>query len=113
MSISYKGILENVVTFKTETTLQEGDLVKISANDTVAKCTDGDLVDGIVVNVGDGIVSVQVRGFMTVKIASALTLGYTNIEASGSNVVETAETGGRPCTVINYSTTSGTAEILL
>lgn len=65
-----------------------GRAVKISANDTIALCVDGDAVFGKLVKVeADLVATVQVKGFTTLPggASATLTLGSTFIGALGAS----------------------------
>ena len=75
MSISYEGIGEWCATFVCGA-VSEGDIVKVSANGTVGKCTAGDGFCGVVRAVAhDG------------KACTAPAVGYAELMADGSGGV--------------------------
>lgn len=110
MKIDYKGIMQNVVTFKKTGTIAEGDFVKMSSNDTVAKCSDGDNFVGIAVNVNGDLAAVQITGFAEVEVAEAVGTGVKLLSVDDAGKLEITETG-RSCLVVNNNTTLGTAVI--
>ena len=79
MSISYEGIGEWCATFVCGA-VSEGDIVKVSANGTVGKCTAGDGFCGVVRAVAhDGkACTVQLGGLASVKYSgTAPAVGFT------------------------------------
>ena len=86
MSISYEGIGEWCATFVCGA-VSEGDIVKVSANGTVGKCTAGDGFCGVVRAVAhDGkACTVQLGGLASVKYSgTAPAVGYAELVADGS-----------------------------
>ena len=110
MKISYKGINEKVVTFLADGNIKCGDLVKVSSNNTVSVCVNGDIFDGIAVSSAGGLCSVQVAGCAEVKANAALSTGYMALAADSEGV--TANDAGRMCTVVNYDSNEGLATII-
>ena len=89
MSISYEGIGEWCATFVCGA-VSEGDIVKVSANGTVGKCTAGDGFCGVVRAVAhDGkACTVQLGGLASVKYSgTAPAVGYAELMADGSGGV--------------------------
>ena len=111
MKIDYKGIMENIVTFKESGTVNKGDFVKISDNDTVSKCAGGDSFDGIAVNVSNGIVAVKLSGFEKVDVASQPSFGRCSFCVNSDGKLESASTGGTSCLVVNYDAGSSQAVV--
>ena len=86
MSISYEGIGEWCATFVCGA-VSEGDIVKVSANGTVGKCTAGDGFCGVVRAVAhDGkACTVQLGGLASVKYSgTAPAVGYAELMADES-----------------------------
>lgn len=89
MSISYEGIGEWCATFVCGA-VSEGDIVKVSANGTVGKCTAGDGFCGVVRAVAhDGkACTVQLGGLASVKYSgTAPAVGFSELMADGSGGV--------------------------
>ncbi len=110
MKIDYRGIMEKLVTFKTTGTVAAGDFVKMSTNDTVAKCGDGDNFIGIAVNVRDSLAGVQLAGFAEVKTTGEIGVGTKLLSVDDAHKLEVSETG-RSCLVVRNNTTAGTSVI--
>ena len=64
MSVSTNGFGENVLTFKAASGVTAGVPVKISANDTVAVCSAGNIFCGVATEVSGGYAGVQLTGFV-------------------------------------------------
>ena len=89
MSISYEGIGEWCATFGCGA-VNEGDVVKVSASGTVAKCGEGDDFCGVVRAVAhDGkACTVQLGGLAKVKYSgTAPAAGYAALAADGKGGV--------------------------
>ena len=112
MSVSFRGIGENVVTFKTATAVA-GKPVTLSANDTVAKSADDDVFCGVCIKVEDGYAAVQLAGYVELPYTgdTAPTVGYCTLLADGTGIK--ADEDGRSILVINVDTTAKTAGIIL
>lgn len=81
--------------------------VKISANKTVSLCSANDLFDGIVIDVGEGVCTVQMKGFVTVSYSgSAPTAGRVKLEADGAGKVREDSDNGREYLVTDVDTTN-------
>lgn len=92
----FEGIGQWAATFACDG-VKEGELVKISANGTVAACADGDAFCGMVVSVGrdGGACAVALGGMVTASYTgTAPALGWSDLQADGSGGVKTAS-GGR------------------
>ena len=112
MSISFKGLGENVVTFKTYTAVV-GSPVTVIANDLVSKSNAGDTFCGVAASVADGYVAVQVGGFVELPYSgTAPTLGYNTVVANGNGGIKTNSTG-RNVLVVNVNQTKLTAWLTL
>jgi len=86
MSISYEGIGEWCATFVCGA-VSEGEIVKVSANGTVGKCTAGDGFCGVVRAVAhDGkACTVQLGGLASVKYSgTAPAVGFSELVADGT-----------------------------
>ena len=113
MSISFKGFNEQVITFRTESELEAGTLVKVSGSATVAAATSGEDFIGIVVCTHGDIAAVQVGGYVSLPYSgSAPTLGTASIAPADSKTV-TASDSGKTVTVVELDTENSTAGILL
>ena len=89
MSISYQGIGEWCATFGCGA-VSEGEIVKVSANGTVAKCTAGNGFCGVVRAIAhDGkACTVQLGGLAEVKYSgTAPAVGYAELVANGTGGV--------------------------
>ncbi len=113
MSISFKGINEQVVTFAIEAELEVGTLVTMSESATVKACESGDLFVGVVVSSHGNIAAVQTNGYISLPYSgTAPALGITALSAADAKTAA-ADTSGRTVTVIELDEASKTAGILL
>lgn len=114
MSISFTGINEQVITFKTETELEAGTLVKISANGTVSACAANDKIAGVVLFCRDKLAAVQVSGFAALPYTgTAPTLGYAKLCAASATQIKADSTNGRELMVLEADTNEKIAGFML
>ena len=112
MSISFKGLGENVITFKT-TNAVAGEPVTISANEKVTKSTSGETFCGVAVSVVDGFAAVQISGFVELPYSgTAPTVGYNTFVANGSGGIKTNATG-KTLLVVNVNSSKSTVVAML
>ena len=114
MSVSFKGINEQVVTFRTEEELAPGTLVTVSDNGTVSPCAASGKIVGVVVSCRESLAAVQIAGFVTLPYSgSAPALGVTAIAAASETKIKADATNGKLVTVVETDTAALTAGILL
>lgn len=114
MSVSFKGINEQVVTFKTEDELTPGTLVTVSDNGTVSPCAANGKIVGVVVSCRENLAAVQISGYVTLPYSgSAPALGVTAIAAASDTKIKADATNGKLVTVVETDTAALTAGILL
>lgn len=114
MSVSFKGINEQVVTFKTEEELAVGTLVTVSDNGTVSPCAANGKIVGVVVSSRESIAAVQISGFVTLPYSGSVpALGVTAIAAASDTKIKADATNGKLVTVVETDTAALTAGILL
>ena len=114
MSVSFKGINEQIVTFRTEEELTAGTLVTISANGTVSPCAANGKIVGVVVSCRENLAAVQISGYVTLPYSgSAPALGITAIAAASDTKIKADATNGKLVTVVETDTAALTAGILL
>ena len=106
MDINFLGYNENVVTFKVNGTINEGDFVKMYSSDTVAACSDGDDFIGVAVNVRNGFAAVQTAGYVEAAASAAVDVGYNTLAISDGVIAE-SETGREYLVIHSDSTTVG------
>jgi hypothetical protein len=114
MKLSYDSIGQWCATFACSN-LSVGDLVKISASDTVAKCSAGDVFAGTVASVGHGgdACAVTLGGLVTVPYTgTAPAVGWCTLAADGANGVKTASPG-RTCLAVRVNTADQTVTFAL
>lgn len=112
MSISFKGFNEQVLAFKTQGTVEEGMLVKMSDNATVTPCAGGNDFIGVAVYTHADIAAVQVGGYVSLPYSGTKpTLGKASICAASTNQIKTG--GDKTVTVVEIDEVNSTAGILL
>ena len=114
MKLSYEGIGQWAATFACGQ-VEEGELVKISGNGTVAACEDGDAFCGMAVSVARGgdACSVQLGGMVTAGYTGAApTLGWSSLAGDGSGGVK-ALASARAYLVVEVDTAAKTATFAL
>ena len=112
MSISFKGLGENVITFKT-TNAVAGEPVTISANERVTKSTSGETFCGVAVSVSEDYAAVQISGFVELPYSgTAPTVGYNTFVANGNGGVRT-NTTGRTLLVVNVNSSTSKVVAML
>lgn len=106
MAINFEGLGEQKVTFAAANGTAKGTVCKLSANNTVAGCTAGDVFFGVVESVRGGKAAVITEGYAEVGYTgTAPSLGYNILAANGSGGVKGAE-NGRDCLVVSVDTTN-------
>ena len=118
MKLSYEGIGQWAATFACEDAV-EGELVKISANSTVAACTAGDDFCGMVLSVSRGgdACTVALGGMVTAGYTvpdqgAAPALGWSGLSADGEGGVQ-ADADGSGHLVEDVDTTAKTVTFVL
>lgn len=100
MSLSFRGYNENFLTFKAASGLEAGQLVKMSDNETVTACTEGDPFMGLAVSVKNGYATVQMSGYAIFSYVSM------TAPALGTNIFSSDATG-RKLSTMSYSGVPG------
>lgn len=111
MSVSFGGIGELAVTFKTSGTVKKGDPVKIAENGAVATCSAADRFCGVALDVAaDGYATIQLEGYVTMTYSGsgAPTLGYCKLEAAADSTVAVSTGAGGEYLVVDVDTTAKT-----
>ena len=105
MSVSLNGYGENVVTFEANSGLTTAGVpVKISANSTVAPCSNNDKFCGVCVNLRDGYAAVQLSGYVVLPAAAQISLGYQKVAVNSAGKIAANE-NGREVLVVHASST--------
>lgn len=112
MSVSFNGFNKKILTFKTETEIEDGVPVKLSEYEKVAPCSDGDAFCGFAENAEDGYVSVQLTGAVTASYSgTAPTVGYAKLVSNGGGVK--TSTSGREYLVLAVDETAATVTFIM
>lgn len=113
--VSFEGVKEDP-TFLSALTrgTDEGKVVKVSANKTVALCSDGDNFIGVVktIDKADKAAVVQIKGFVTVGYSVFTpTIGLCELDADGAGGV--SKTGSVKYWVVDVDTSNTKVTFLL
>lgn len=113
MSVSLKGFNEQVATFFMDDEVQKGDLVKISSDNLVKTCVNGEIPVGICVNANGSEAGVLLSGYVEVPYVGSLpSLGENNIIASDAKSVSESANGKKVLVVMADNETSTVGFIL-
>ena len=106
MAIHFEGLGERKMTFTAASSAAKGIVCKLSANNTAAGCSAGDVFFGVVESVRGGKAAVITEGYAEVGYTgTAPSLGYNILAANGSGGVKGAESG-KNCLVVSVDTTN-------
>lgn len=112
MTVSTNGFMAESLTLIGDPSISFGEAVKLSENNTVASCENGDTFCGIVTHEKNGICAVQLHGTVTVPFTgSAPAVGYTGLCADGNGGVSTGS--GREYLVLSVNKTDSTVTFIL
>ncbi|MBQ8852149.1 MAG: hypothetical protein IJZ66_06915, partial [Oscillibacter sp.] len=75
-------------------------------------CADGDAFCGMALSGAHATVGVQVKGFIEVKAAAEVALGWVKLCADGNGGVKASD-AGREYLVVGYDSAAGTAVVYL
>ena len=116
MTVSFKGVGEQVLTFASNSTTPAaaGKPVKMSGNGEVTVCAAGDRLCGVALTVSDGLAAVQTGGVITIGYTgTAPSVGYAQLAADGSSGVKTVASGGAVYLVLAVNSTAATVTFIL
>lgn len=100
--ISFEAIGEQMVTFLAADGAASGEVGKITVNQTVDVCSDGDKFCGVIGTVRGGTAALQMGGYAELAYTgTAPTLGWCGLAADGNGGVKIAATGGREYLVVS------------
>ena len=91
--ISFDEIGNVMATFYAGEGVEDGQVVKVTANGTVGPCAQGEAFCGVAGQARRGAVAVQVGGFMQVHTTGAVGLGRVKLAADGKGGVQVADNG--------------------
>ena len=118
MKLSYEGIGQWAATFACGE-VEEGDIVKVSANGTVDACQAGDGFCGMVLSVSRcadactvALGGMVTAGYTVPAQGAAPALGWSGLAADGSGGVQ-ASAGGRSCLVVDVDESAKTVTFVL
>lgn len=114
--ISYEEIGAVTVTFMAPSGVEDGAVVKLTADSTVGPCTAGEKFCGMSLAPVGGFAAVQVAGFAKVRFSGqGVTPGWLSLTADGAGGVKkaTASDGAGTYLVVSTDTADNTAVVLL
>lgn len=113
--VSFEEIGAVLATFLAGDNAKKGQMVNLSAADTVDGCSADGKFCGLALDVtGDGVASVQVSGFAQVPCSdSGVTPGWVALAADGTGGVKKAAGEGREYLVVSADADAQTAVVLL
>jgi len=112
-TFSYEEIGNVTATFFSEDELKEGGLAELNGSQTVCECTEGHKFCGVTRTCRDGVVAVQLRGFVKVPYSGPLPLGYGDVVADGKGGIKDGNGNGVSVMVISTDYDERTAVIWL
>lgn len=111
--ISYQSIAQECASFYADVPIAAGVPCKMSQNDSIVSAVKNDAFIGVTVGQRDNMVTVAVRGFVTVRYSgNAPAVGRTGL-CTGDNGTVTASTSGQVYLVVNADTVKKTVTFLL
>ena len=114
MAICFDAIGEKYVTFLAADTAVNGQVCKVSDNDTVGACGDGDVFCGVVSECKDGCAAVIMGGYVELPYSgTAPAAGYALLAADENGGIKKVTTGGRSCLVVHVDTSAQTVGLFL
>lgn len=108
--MNFNGFCDYTITFEADDTVKPGVLVKMTDDNTVGACADGDKVCGVCVNVREGYAAVKIAGYAEVAVSGGVSVGYQKLSSADSTSMKT-DTDGREYLVVSAGT--DTAGIIL
>ena len=110
--ILFDGIGAEVVTMKNYNAVVGAPCCMLS-NGTVYGAEDSDVIHGVCLWERDGLVGVQVRGFVTLPLSSAAPeVGYAKLAASGTGGVKVSSSG-REYLIVAVDSTAKTVTFMM
>lgn len=112
MKFSSNGFMAESLTLNGDSSLNVGEIVKISDNNTVSSCTGSDSFCGIISHEKNGICAVQLHGAVTVPFTgTAPGVGYQKLCADGAKGVKSGS--GREYLVLSVDNVKSTVTFVL
>jgi len=109
MKVSFEGAGEMLLSFLNASgasAAESGNLVKMSANNTVAVCADDDRFCGVCIHADSANADVQLKGYVELEYTgTAPTVGYSKLLASAAGKVK-ADSDGAEFLVLKVDTTN-------
>jgi len=110
--ISFEDVGCLMATFFAQEGVEDGQVVKMTANATVGPCQAGEDFCGVAGMPRNGAVSVQVGGFVKVPVTLPVNVGRVGLAADGNGGVMASEEG-TAVLVVDVDTVAKTAVICL
>lgn len=113
MAISFDSIGQECITVYANSIINVGSPCKFISSRVINNCTDGNAFHGILSKQSGNIVTLTVRGFVTVPYSgSTPTMGYCPLAAAGSGKVKKLD-GAREYLVVETDTANSLVTFLL
>lgn len=113
MNVSLNGFNSKNATF-ISSSVSKGDLVSMSANNTVSAAAANAVFCGVCIDSRDGYATVQLCGYCKIPYTgTAPAVGYASLVSDGAGAAKTASSGGRSVLVTDVDTTAKTIGIIL
>ena len=114
MAICFDAIGEKYTTFLAGETAEAGKVCKVSENDTVDLCTEGEAFCGVIAEVRGGCAAVVTDGYVELPYSgTAPAVGYAALGANAEGGVKSVTSGGRSCLVVHVDTAAMTVGLFL
>lgn len=113
MKVSFEGVGEQMLSFEKASGTAKNVFVKVSANNTVAACSAGDVFAGYCINTDDSFAVVKTHGYIEVGYTgTAPAVGYAKLAADACGKVKKSDTG-REYLVIKVDSTAATVGFIM
>lgn len=110
MNISFKGFMENTVTFQCDESVKAGAPVSICQSGMVTACAEGDKICGVCLSVREGYAAVQLKGYVELPVSGQVATGYVSVVSAADGKVKVSDDGVQ---VLCVSTDTDTAGFIL
>ena len=116
MNVSFEGVNEQVLSFKSATgdaAAEKGKFAAMSDNFTVAVCAANSVFVGMCINKVDNFADIMTRGYMECKYSgTAPKLGYVKLACASADTVASAD-AGREVLVLKVDTANKTVGFIM
>lgn len=113
MKVSFEGIGEQLLSFNAADGTEKGQLVKVSANNTVSPCGAGDRFAGVCVKANGDFADVMTSGYVELPYTGAApATGFASLSAADSGRVK-SDAAGREYLVISVDTAASVVGFIM